>query len=565
MTPPYAIRNTQYAILLVYLALAALFALTTPSWQNPDEPAHYNTVAFVATEGRLPVLQMGDYDEVYLQRLKDEKFPPELSIAPVRYEFHQPPLYYILAAPVYWLSGGSLLALRLFSALLGAGVIWLLSLCFQTVFPEKPGIVLAATAFVAFLPMHIAILAAANNDALAELIIAGGLLVLLRWVKEERVTGWQGERVTSRPHTIRNVPVEPPHPTPPHSREGTEATLPPQWGRLGGGEQLLPNAQYAIGNRQLLLLGLIIGLGFLTKATAYILLPVVIITIATVTGLRTIPIRNTQYAIRTALSPCHPVILSSLLLGLPLWLRNIATYGGLDFLGLGWHDQVVTGQPTTADWIAANGWPAYWERAWDFTFKSFWGVFGWLGVFMDGRVYTLLLIFSGIVAVGLIAGLLRFVRKEVAVSDFQRWGLFVALLLLAAVFASYAWYNLGFVQHQGRYLFPALFAFGLLVALGWREALRARVSFVIAGLLLLWAVILAGSGLVSTGPTSAGLDKWALLFLAGGSGALLVNGLLERIPGGRRLRPILYALPFVLLILLDAAIPFLYTVPQLAR
>ena len=549
MHPTHAIRNTQYAILLGYLLLAALFALTTPPWQNPDEPAHYNYVAFVATEGRLPVLQMGDYDEAYLQRLKDEKFPPDLSIAPVRYEFHQPPLYYILAAPVYWLSGGSLLALRLFSALLGAGVIWLLSLCFQTLFPRKPGVVLAATAFVAFLPMHLSILASVNNDALAELIIAGGLLVLLRAATDSGQQTADGGRRTE-------------------------------------------NTQLATRNLQLLL-GILIGLGFLTKATAYILLPVAVITIALFITTPTFTIHNSQFtpstgsgdrihyfflSLRRITSSLLPVILSSLLLGLPLWLRNIATYGGLDFLGLHWHDRVVTGQPTTAAWIAANGWPVYWERAGEFTFKSFWGVFGWLGVFMDGRVYTLLLIFSAIVLAGLVAGV-----RGSRTADGRRQtapiradpldprhprsiGFFVALLLLAGVAASYVWYNLGFVQHQGRYLFPALFSFGLLVALGWREALRPRASVAIAGLLLLWAGILVGTGLVSTGSTGAGaLDKWTLLFLAGAAGTLLVNAFLERIPGGARLRPILYSLPFVLVILLDAAIPFLYTVPQLAQ
>ena len=124
MKKPPRIGATSYTlllVLLVYLALVALFAFKTPPWQNPDEPAHYNYVAYLATEGKLPVLQMGDYDGAYLERLKAEKFPPALSIDPVRYEFHQPPLYYLLAAPVYWLSGGSLLALRLFSAVLGAG------------------------------------------------------------------------------------------------------------------------------------------------------------------------------------------------------------------------------------------------------------------------------------------------------------------------------------------------------------------------------------------------------------------------------------------------------------
>ena len=537
MTTQYLISNLQFPIsnlrsliIFVYLALAVLFALTTPPWQNPDEPAHYNYVAYVATQGRLPVLQMGDYDQAYLQQLKDEKFPPALSVAPVRYEFHQPPLYYVLAAPVYWLSGGSLLALRLLSVLIGAGVIWLLFLCFQTVFPHKPAVVLAATVFVAFLPMHIAILSAVNNDSLAELIIAGGLLVLLRWMKDDKVTrrggdkeiGRQGEGETSQPHVSRFT-------------------------------------HYATRNRHLLLLSLLIALGFWTKATAYILFPVAILTIAA-SAITQSPNHPAPTRLRHALSSCHPVTLSSLFLGLPLWLRNIAVYGSLDFLGLRWHDQVVTGQPTTAAWIAANGWVAYGQRAWDFTFKSFWGVFGWLGVFMDGRVYTLLLILSAIVAAGLAAGLLRRAPKHAPVSEFQRWGLFVALLLLAGVAASYVWYNLGFVQHQGRYLFPALYAMGLLVALGWQEALRPRVSLVMAGLLLLWAVIVAGTGLA--GGT---LDRWTLLFLVAATGALGVNGLLERISGGARLRSMFYALPFLLLILLDAAIPFLYTVPQLTR
>ncbi len=32
------------------------------------------------------------------------------------------------------------------------------------------------------------------------------------------------------------------------------------------------------------------------------------------------------------------------------------------------------------------------KRAFSFTFKSFWGVFGWMGVFLDERIYTALLL-----------------------------------------------------------------------------------------------------------------------------------------------------------------------------
>src|SRR5207249_12248312 len=47
------------AILLTYLALASGYALGTPRWNNPDEPAHYNYVAQVARTVQLPVLEAG--------------------------------------------------------------------------------------------------------------------------------------------------------------------------------------------------------------------------------------------------------------------------------------------------------------------------------------------------------------------------------------------------------------------------------------------------------------------------------------------------------------------------
>jgi len=69
------------------------------------------------------VLHFGDYPHGYLEEIKTAKFPPEMPITPIRYESHQPPLYYLIASPVYALSGGSLAALRLLSVLLGAGIV----------------------------------------------------------------------------------------------------------------------------------------------------------------------------------------------------------------------------------------------------------------------------------------------------------------------------------------------------------------------------------------------------------------------------------------------------------
>ncbi|NLG27679.1 MAG: hypothetical protein GX557_07185, partial [Chloroflexi bacterium] len=112
-------------ILLLYLVLATLYALVTPAWQAPDEPAHFNYVKFVAERGSLPELRPGDYPAEYLERIKAARFPADMSIDPIRYESHQPPLYYLLASLVYRLGDALVplpvyLTLRLFSVLLGA-------------------------------------------------------------------------------------------------------------------------------------------------------------------------------------------------------------------------------------------------------------------------------------------------------------------------------------------------------------------------------------------------------------------------------------------------------------
>ncbi|PJF24115.1 MAG: hypothetical protein CUN53_19460, partial [Phototrophicales bacterium] len=110
-------------ILAVYLALGAAYALRTPPWQNPDEPAHYNYVAQVAAQGCCPVIEAGDWDQDYLSALTANKFDPALldGLAGVQYEDHQPPLYYLMGILPY--QAGDLLGLRLLSVALGAGVI----------------------------------------------------------------------------------------------------------------------------------------------------------------------------------------------------------------------------------------------------------------------------------------------------------------------------------------------------------------------------------------------------------------------------------------------------------
>ncbi|NLE76060.1 MAG: glycosyltransferase family 39 protein [Chloroflexi bacterium] len=396
------------AVLVGYLAAASAFAWFTPPWQAPDEPAHYNYIRHLAEGLGLPVLLPGDYPHNYLEALKAQRFPADLPIAPLRYEFHQPPLYYLLATPLYWLSGGSLLALRLFSAALGAALLAAVHRLAQASLPGRPAVALGATAFVAFLPMHLATSAAVNNDILAELCLAWAMLGLVRYLQADQA-------------------VQP--------------------ARLTG-------------------LGLLIGLGLCTKTSAYILLPLSLGAVAlrqarlTAAGGRPHP----GSAWREAVALWGP----ALLLGALWWGRNLWVYGGADFLGLARHDAVVMGQLRTADWLAQVGWPAAVAAFAATTFRSFWGQFGWMGVLLDARLYGALAVLSAAVLGGAAAAAWRVGRAKRRARP-KRWAMALLLGWLALNLLAYAWYNGQFVQHQGRYLFWALPVWGLAFAVGWAE------------------------------------------------------------------------------------------------
>jgi hypothetical protein len=83
---------------------------------------------------------------------------------------------------------------------------------------------------------------------------------------------------------------------------------------------------------------------------------------------------------------------------------------------------------------------------------------------------------------------------------------------------SYAWYNIQFVQHQGRYLFTALIPIGLAFAVGWDGALRPS-----HGRLLAAALVAFGFGLAAWGMfTGHGLLKWSLAIVGIAAFGLLI-------------------------------------------
>ncbi|MCB0109650.1 MAG: glycosyltransferase family 39 protein, partial [Caldilineaceae bacterium] len=296
-------------ICIFYLIVALNFAVQTPPWQAPDEPAHYNYIAHIAEQGTLPVLRMGDYDEDRRGYLVSKHFPPNESIASLRYESYQPPLYYLLGAIVYRVSAGSLLGVRLLNVLLGLGVLLLLYFTLEMVFPDKPMIVIGATAFTAFLPMHVAVTAAVTNDVLAELLVIAQLTTLLTWMRGQ-LHHRQHDSLSERDR---------------NEIEGGGAPLPER------------DSLYTRQPAMLLLLGLLLGLGLLTKIYTYAMVPLCVLAIISITWLQ----ERHWRGLRRGLSDSVYMVVPAILLGLPWWLRSTRLYGPWDFLGLRWHDQVV--------------------------------------------------------------------------------------------------------------------------------------------------------------------------------------------------------------------------------
>ncbi len=192
--PGSTLEKTLFrAILLAYFFVGALYAIYTPDWQAPDEPAHYNYIRQIAQDGCCPVIRAGDWDSEYLSELTTARFAPALlgKLESIQYEDHHPPLYYLLAALVFKLSAGDLAALRLFSLLLGGAVVALSYFVSRGIRPDLPQVALGAMALTAFLPQHLHMLSAVNNDGLAESLVGLALLWILRYLRTDAALVWQ--------------------------------------------------------------------------------------------------------------------------------------------------------------------------------------------------------------------------------------------------------------------------------------------------------------------------------------------------------------------------------------
>ena len=433
------IKSGEYLIVLLFLVVGVIYMLSTPVFEPSDEVSHYLYASFVARYQKLP-----DQNKSYAELLK--------------WETVQPPLYYVLISTLmldlpdgthtsvrlienpHSLKGlplghgnknrfvhtaaekfpwhGQVLtvyAIRFFSLLLGAMTV-LLTWKIAFVATGSKGTALLASALVAFDPMFLFISASVNNDNLVILLGTVFFLFLVAGVKK----GFTCKRC--------------------------------------------------------LFMGLLIGLGMLSKLTAVTLIPIAFLGLLAEWWLMK--------------EPTKELLWKALLLGVSIaavsgwwFVRNVALYG--DWTGL---TQMITMTQATPNPMSLT--EIFTKGVFRGFRYSFWGVFGGFNVLMGQWMYTLYDLFSVAVALGFVAGVAamwkRGMRREAtSVVLIASW-----LVVGIAAFI----YTSGVIKGmQGRHLFVGISAIGASSSV-WLMSIRSPrvrnyIAIVVSGVLLTLAII----------------------------------------------------------------------------
>ncbi len=447
MTLPYRPihRRIFYGILVTFALLALTYSASVPIFETPDELFHYPMVEYIATQQTLPILPTD----------------PEADVGPWKQEGGQPPLYYILAACLTATINTDNLAqirhlnpqaargvatidrsnvnvvihdptqerfpwqktvlaihlARFLSVACGAAAVIASWHLLQSLLPQCPNLALAATATHAFTPMFVFISSAVNNDALIIPLGITGLLMMIRVI-------------------------------------------------------LTPDATQA----RFILLGLVLGLAALTKASGLALLPLAFGT--TVWTCWHLPERTSAQKGSLVLKRTLAWVLPFLLIAGWWYARNLRLYG--DLLGLNAFLAVVGQRGRLVSLTAL------WQERTSFL-TSYWGNFGWLNVLMPEVVYITLNTLAAVAGLGLLWRLALWLREEKPL--WKRLWPFDWEPLTAARTMAWAWPAAVFVAlirwtrmtmaSQGRLVFPALPLWSLGLVWGlltWVPSQRIRLA-----------------------------------------------------------------------------------------
>ena len=420
-------------ILVLYVLLAVGYSIGTPPWEAPDEPSHYRYAEYLAAHGSLPPEappQHGNFwEDGYVTSL---------------YEWFQPPLYYALIAPQIGLVN-----------LLRPGTIPHVFPSVDPAFPEQVRNLFASLPDPSF---------DAPGLRLARFFsVALGLCTLVI-VYRMAMLASGGERAAALMAT------------------GMMAFI-PQYTFLSGyvtsdNLALLLSALCLLVFLRLLspahgrvlrwvaAAGVLLALAFYTKFTLLFLLPL---------GLFCLLLRLAYHA-----SVGKWLLESSLLVGVaivPFLLGLLVLPGMRDQMAYAFTYLQVKPELISVEYLVG---------LWPQTYTSFWGTFGWMNVSTPRWIANTLTV---ITAAGLIGSLILLVRgKQGSAMPSLRSSLLLLWMACGLVAVGFVRFNLSMRQPQGRYLFAALPALVVLVALGYRLLAGRRFAVVGASIVLLTLV-----------------------------------------------------------------------------
>jgi 4-amino-4-deoxy-L-arabinose transferase-like glycosyltransferase len=399
-----------WLILAVYFVLGAIYAVTNPLWESPDEIHHFPMVQYLQTHGlQLPSQEAG-------------------TVGLWQQEGNQPPLYYLLGAllispidtsdinhvmrvnphadigiirpdgngnrlvhpPQISLSGSVLATyvLRFFSLLLGAGTIYISYRTALLLFADKPEIALGAAGLSAFIPMALYISASVNNDNLSNLLATTLVFLLAKLLLEKSSPRW----------------------------------------------------------KDYILLGLLTGAGLLSKLNIGLLIPIVALTLLVLSFRQ----RDWRPFVFGGLVSGG---LTILIAGWWYW-RNLQLFG--DVTGLSRFLEIVGKRPEPATiaqlWTEAEGF-----------FRTYWGLFGSITVPMPDALYFAFNLLGGIaLTAGLALGAKLLVERKG-----QRLGIALLLLWPLLVFLALLQWTSTTPASQGRLMYGAISTISLWMATGF--------------------------------------------------------------------------------------------------
>jgi len=437
-------------ILLAYFVIGTAYILQNPLWESPDEIHHYPMVQYLQTHGlQLPSQEPG-------------------TVGLWQQEGNQPPLYYfigaILTAPIdtgninevmrvnphadigiirpdgnlnrlvhhpeneNFPGNGVVLAtylLRFFSLILGAGTIYVTYRTALLIFPDSSEIAIGAAGINAFIPMYLYISASVNNDNLSNLL--ANLLVFV----------------------LLNVLLNPKKPT--------------------------------IGSY--VLIGIVTGLGLLSKLNIGLLIPVVAIV------LLVISIRQQDWK--------------------PFVIGGIVS-GGITILIAGWwywRNFTLYGDPTALDRfldiVGRRAEPATLAQLWterNSFLLTFWGLFGSITVPMPQSVYFA---FNWIGGIALLSGIAVFARK-ISSENGKRLAIALPIIWTITVLIAVMRWSSITPASQGRLIYGTISSISVLMACGLMYWLPKKIRIpVISFVLSLMGVFAAVQPFFTIAPAYA--------------------------------------------------------------